>query len=406
MSALPSKPLPFTCSIGVLGSRDAPKKLQCPHHLHVDFGAVFYSSKEDRKTSPYVGTVDLEGHFVSLLDASSAKPHENTKKLPRYPGYQVPVRGQVQIVLKNSNQTAFKPFLVPYDLEGLNRNGSGGRTFLRQKSYLVDREDAKGTLRFAIHLTFCSPPVKKGLLKEKEPKYYLYQTIRLVFASQAFDPAEKVRVVLEGPAEFVHGTKRVLDREEDPDERRKWRESQYGEYRGPGEEWETARRELRTELSRRERGGEAAGGAETITSNVTTPYTIDSDIPATASTISFANLPILSPSTVSPSFPVTTTTRLPLHPHPLSISTTFSSPISPVFPSLHPAPAPLSFDRVPSPISSDLTRGLSRDRRQSGVSGLSLSRPSSPALFNVAQEETREVKRKAGNSRERELCGR
>lgn len=119
---------------------------------------------------------------------------------------------------------------------------------MRQKSYLVDREDAKGTLRFAIHLTFCSPPIKKGLLKEKEAKYYLYQTIRLVFASQAFDPTEKVRVVLEGPAEFVHGTKRVNDREEDPDERRKWRESQYGEYRGPGEEWETARRNFEQSL--------------------------------------------------------------------------------------------------------------------------------------------------------------
>ncbi|GAA5975195.1 hypothetical protein JCM5350_000177 [Sporobolomyces pararoseus] len=415
MSALPSKPLPFTCSIGVLGSRDAPKKLQCPHHLHVDFGAVFYTSKEDRKTSPYVGTVDLEGHFVSLLSSATISPSQG-RKVPRFPGYQVPVRGQVQIVLKNSNQTAFKPFLVPYDLEGLNREGRGGRTFLRQKSYLVEREDAKGTLRFAVHLTFCSPPVKKGATKEKEPKYYLYQTIRLVFASQAFDPKEKVRVVLEGPAEFLHGT---LTGAEDEEESRRWRESQYGDYRGPGEEWENSRRETRGVLHRRETEGAGEtppnleGGDPSGTTTKFSPYTTDSQIPISASTTatsSSANLPISSspssPIVSLPSASISNNTRHSVHPHPLSVSTTFSSPVSPVFPPLHPSPAPLTFDRVPSPSSSDLVRGFSRDRKQSSVSGLSLSRPNSPALFNVAQEETREIKRKAGNSRERELCGR
>ncbi|GAA5971163.1 hypothetical protein JCM3765_006156 [Sporobolomyces pararoseus] len=418
MSALPSKPLPFTCSIGVLGSRDAPKKLQCPHHLHVDFGAVFYSSKEDRKTSPYVGAVDLEGHFVSLLSSATSSPSQG-RKIPKFPGYQVPVRGQVQIVLKNSNQTAFKPFLVPYDLEGLNRDGRGGRTFLRQKSYLVEREDAKGTLRFAIHLTFCSPPIKKGGQKEKEPKYYLYQTIRVVFASQAFDPKEKVRVVLEGPAEFLHGSKGTLTGTEDEEERNRWRESQYGDYRGPGEEWEHSRRESRGELHRKETEevGEtlpsSGGGDSSGTTTNPSTYITDSNIPTPANTTAtslFANLPISSippSSTVPLPFgPSSVNVRHSMHPHPLSISTTFSSPVSPVFPPLHPSPAPLTFDRVPSPSSSDLVRGFSRDRKQSSVSGLSLSRPNSPALFNVALEETREIKRKAGNSRERELCGR
>ncbi|GAA5892484.1 uncharacterized protein JCM6883_007374 [Sporobolomyces salmoneus] len=415
MSALPSKPLPFVCSIGVLGSRDAPTKLQCPSHLHVDFGAVFYSSKEDRKTSPYVGTVDLEGHFISLLSPSTT----TATKLPRFPGYQVPVRGQVQIVLKNSNQTAFKPFLVPYDLEGLNRNGRGGRTFLRQKSYSVEREDAKGTIRFAIHLTFCSPPLKRG--SQKEPKYYLYQSIRLVFDSQAFDPREKVRVVLEGPAEFLHGSKGMLKGGEDEEDRRRWRESQFGDYKGPGEEWEMTRRDAKAALSQKEakirEGGarrdphEADGGGEdsmSISTDNPSHYTPSYDIPPTtsapASSFSFANLPSPIVSPLYPPPPVSTTTTLPPHRHPLSMSTTFSSPVSPVFPPLH--PLPISFDRVPSPISSDLTRTFSRDRKQSGVSGLSLSRPSSPALFQVATEETREVKRKASESRERELCGR
>lgn len=439
MSAQPSKPLPFLCSIGVLGSKDAPKRLQCPKHLHVEFGAVFYSSKEDRKTSPYVGTIDLEGHYLSLLSTAT-----ESKKLPKFPGYQVPVRGQLQLVLKNSNQTAFKPFLIPYDLEGLNRHGKGGRTFLRQKSYTVELEGVResgegGKLRFAVHLTFCSPPTnpygKRTGSREKEPKYYLYQSIRVVFASQALDPTEKVRVVLEGPAELLHGNTKDLIGCVDEEERRRWRESQFGEYRGPSEEWDDKRREARAGLTRREasvgmeeneaideqreRDDDKMATSFTTYSNSdfnsipanTTPYHPYSDIPTSTSLATsslFATIPF-NHNTVSSS---STTSRGPpiSHPsHPLSISTTFSSPVSPSFPILHPSPAPLTFDRIPSPISQDLKRlpSNSRDRRQSGVSGLALSRPNSPALFNVAEgEQGGEKGRRKTSSREREMCGR
>ncbi|GAA5883875.1 hypothetical protein JCM16303_007430 [Sporobolomyces ruberrimus] len=446
MSTLPSKPLPFTCSIGVLGSpSNTHKKLQCPKHLHVDFGAVFYESRgEEKRTSPYLGNVDLENHYVSLL-TSSSEDDEKEKRLPKFPGYQVPVRGQVQIVLKNSNQTAFKPFLVPYDLEGLNRGGKGGRTFLRQKSYSVvppgdgERFEGKGggRLRFAVHLTFCSPPISSAMKrkrsdgekeKEREPKYYLYQSIRVVFASQALDPTEKVRVVLEGPADLLHGSKGAIAGEANEAEVRKWRASQFGEYRGPGEEWEMCRKELRDRKEERlRRGGESRlsshdeegrrGRGAAYDDNIpatsydTHRYTIHSEIPTTSS---FANLPfppsIDSPlDTVPPSVP---TSRLP--PHPLSISTTFSSPVSPIFPPLHPAPAPLlTFDRVPSPIPSELAsgRGISRDRKQShGVSGLALSRPNSPfngvRVVGHDREARTSSEPRNAQSRERELCGR
>ncbi|GAA5836331.1 hypothetical protein JCM3766R1_003491 [Sporobolomyces carnicolor] len=357
MSALPSRPLQFTCSIGVLGSRDAPKRLQCPSHLHVEFGAVFYSSPEDSRTSPYVGTVDLERHFVSLLSSSTSH------RPPKFPGYQVPCRGQVQIVLKNSNQTAFKPFLVPYDLGGLNRNGQGGRTFLRQKSYLVEREaeNAKGTIRFAIHLTFCSPPLKKGVAgggaAGKEPKYYLYQNIRLVFAPQAFDPREKVRVVLEGPAEFLYGPSSSSsgslegsDGRDDKQERQKWREGQFGDYRGPGEEWETAREEFKQRVREQEQPRLDGGGviASDTTGCEPSQYTPELDLSRHEATPSFdfvdTFLPAASPQQVVHSS--SARARLPISRHPLSVSTTFSSPVSPVFPALHPAPSPLTFDRT------------------------------------------------------------
>ncbi|GAA6009971.1 hypothetical protein JCM11491_005810 [Sporobolomyces phaffii] len=416
MSAHPSKPLPFTCSIGVLGSRDAPKKLQCPRHLHVDFGAVFYASKEDRNTSPYVGTVDLEAHFVSLLSLNPGLP-ERTTKVPKFPGYQVPVRGQIQIVLKNSNQTAFKPFLIPYDLAGLERGDRGGRTFLRQKSYSVgDEGEGKGKLRFAVHLTFCSPPRRSKKERDREPKYYLYQSIRVVFAAQALDPTEKVRVVLEGPAELLYGSNGAPRDAEDVRARQTWRESQFGDYRGPGDEWELGRKELRVAATRRAEGGsiqspfvsESAGGGGRGAEHRSDGDTIDTSQHTTIPEIpSVQTSSLFSPASIPPS---DNAVPAPLRPHPLSISTTFSSPASPVFPPLHPAPAPLTFGRVPSPVSTDLVRGISRDRKQSVVSGLSLSRPNSPASFSLAPGDrpdgpSGEVTRKAG-SREREMCGR
>ncbi|GAA5937468.1 uncharacterized protein JCM15063_002910 [Sporobolomyces koalae] len=410
MSAHPSKPLPFTCSIGVLGSKDAPKKLQCPRHLHVGFGAVFYSSKEDRNTSPYVGTIDLEGHYVSMLESAS---HSDSKRLPKFPGYQVPVRGQLQLVLKNQNQTAVKPFLIPYDLEGLNRRGQGGRTFLRQKSYAIDPTrsgpEEKGKLRFAVHLTFCSPPLshpgKKGTLRSSTPKYYLYQSVRVVFASQALDATEKVRVVLEGPAEMLFGPAAAnLSGFEDEQARLEYRESLFGEYREPSEEWEVERRKVRAESVRRE-ASDNSNNRDVTDSSMSTFTRIPAP-PPTAAIRASTNPAFATVSTAGPpALP-------PHHCHPLSISTTFSSPVSPVLSSLHPEPEPLTFDRVPSPISQDLVRLPSRERKQSLVSGLSLSRPNSPATFRPARADEvagppeLEPRQSKTHSRERELCGR
>ncbi|BGP15198.1 hypothetical protein JCM10213v2_003157 [Rhodosporidiobolus nylandii] len=255
MSALPSIPLPFIASIGVLGSPDTPLRLRCPAHLHVPFTAVFYSPPgEISAASPYVGTVDLEAHYLSLLDVAPTDSAASIK-LPRFPGYQIPVRGQLQLVLKNGQQTAFKPFLIPYDLTDLERDGKGGRTFLRQKSYAVGEDRVQGPLRFAVHLQFCSPPAakaKKGA-PPPEPKFYLYHAIRVVFASRGLDSTDKFRVVLEGPEELVGGA--------GP------REERFGAYAGPGQDWETARKKAKARekarLASATKGGEQDATATT-----------------------------------------------------------------------------------------------------------------------------------------------
>jgi hypothetical protein len=255
MSTSPSKPLDFTAQIGVLGKGKCKANLKCPPHIAVPFPAVFYSyptsgagrSISDDNPSPYVGLIDLENaisqstarqerkkrsyeHLPTenkdsrVLAASSnesGQPRKREKRSSRSEGlktppggsYRIPQRGQLQIVIKNPNKTAVKLFLVPYDLDGME---PGSKTFIRQRSYSAgpiidmpltarknfgtDRPEAslnftddpkdKPTLRYLIHLNICC--TSKG-------RFYLYSTIRVVFANRVPDGKEKLRNEIQYP---------------------------------------------------------------------------------------------------------------------------------------------------------------------------------------------------------------
>ncbi|KAF9127267.1 hypothetical protein BGW39_005989 [Mortierella sp. 14UC] len=141
---------------------------------------------QDDPILPYVGNLDLDSGF------------RGARRFARMPGgMRIPLRGQVQVMIKNPNKTVVKVFLVPYDFTDMP---SGTKTFLRQKYYstgagmgpvssTVGSSGSSGTLRYAIHLQFCCPA----------PGYvYLYRSIRVVFANRVPDGKESLRVVLEG----------------------------------------------------------------------------------------------------------------------------------------------------------------------------------------------------------------
>ena len=236
MSTTPSKPLDFMAQIGVLGKGKCKASLRCPQHVTLPFHAVYYSygnaatgrSRSDDGPSPYVGQVDLENGLpdpenvtkaqrrahahnrsaamtdedINMLDNSGNKsPPVSTRrrknpKLPRAPpggSYRIPETGQIQIIIKNQNKTAVKLFLVPYDLTGME---PGSKTFIRQRSYsagpIIDgippnssnSDMNRPTLRYLVHLHVCCP--SKG-------RYYLYKSIRVVFANRVPDGKETLR---------------------------------------------------------------------------------------------------------------------------------------------------------------------------------------------------------------------
>ncbi|RIA90580.1 hypothetical protein C1645_769693 [Glomus cerebriforme] len=199
MSTFPSKPITFIAQIGVLGIGNCKPSLKCPPHINLTFPAHFYELQDvDNPVTPYVGNVDLENGLTG----------ERFKKFTG--GYRLPLKGQLQIVIKNPNKTAVKIFLVPYDLSDMP---PGTKTFIRQKSYTIplsynsmiqdygveneininkNNSFAKSTLRYAIHLQFCSPAKRR---------VYLYKYVRVVFANRVPDGSEKLKVVNDGPGE-------------------------------------------------------------------------------------------------------------------------------------------------------------------------------------------------------------
>ncbi|KAH6607620.1 hypothetical protein Trco_003933 [Trichoderma cornu-damae] len=233
MSTTPSKPFEFLAQIGVLGRGNCKSSLRCPRHVTLPFPAVYYSygsashgrSLLDDGPSPYVGQIDLENGLSNPEEESrsrrkaqsrysdrkqqagseadadadgqgrkAARP-KRVSGSPRAPpggSYRIPETGQIQIILKNQNKTAVKLFLVPYDLTGMV---PGTKTFIRQRSYsagpIIDnlpsmsQADAdRPVLRYLIHLHICSP--SKG-------RFYLYKSIRIVFANRVPDGKEKLR---------------------------------------------------------------------------------------------------------------------------------------------------------------------------------------------------------------------
>jgi len=234
MSTTPSKPLDFLAQIGVLGLGKCKSSLKCPPHVTIPFPAVFYSydttthgrlSRSNDEPSPYVGQIDLENNLphparrkravANILPhnsedraASLERSHDlaidknvhNTLKRrkrslsPRAPAggsYRIPEKGQLQIIIKNPNKTAVKLFLIQYDLAGME---PGTKTFIRQRSYsvgpIIDIPTARSStadrpvLRYLVHLHICSP--SKG-------RFYLYKSIRIVFANRVPDGKEKLR---------------------------------------------------------------------------------------------------------------------------------------------------------------------------------------------------------------------
>ncbi|SPO41506.1 uncharacterized protein PSFLO_06988 [Pseudozyma flocculosa] len=323
MSMPASKPLTFDAELGVLGLGKCRPALRCPPHLNLQFPAHFYDLKQSSALnapdtdassalgSPYVGTVDLESHYYAQLlphgtgaqqaaDAAApwsvgvADPAAAAGDLASFPGYRIPPKGQIQLVIKNQNLTAVKLFLVPYDLTDMP---AGTKTFIRQKSMVVvplpgteatpaaagprtpshipSRDSPaptpttlassqtskppatpKDKLRYAVHLQFCSPPVPPPKQRKADPGFEGRDRIgELGPAQKASDTSKPAPQ----PKIYLHKSIRVVFAARTPDKSEKLNvvtetpgtgEQRYTSYAGPSDEWKQALRSARASAKR------------------------------------------------------------------------------------------------------------------------------------------------------------
>ncbi|TLS26957.1 hypothetical protein PpBr36_04674 [Pyricularia pennisetigena] len=151
--------------------------------------------------------------------SAKSKRQPSSPRAPPGGSYRIPPKGQLQIVIKNQNKTAVKLFLVPYDLSGME---PGTKTFIRQRvfSKATTSEVSNGgsstaqgvqqplaetrpILRYLIHLHICCP--SKG-------RYYLYKSVRVVFANRVPDGKEKLQneITLPEPRFSAYKSVRVM----------------------------------------------------------------------------------------------------------------------------------------------------------------------------------------------------
>lgn len=145
MSAPSSTPVEFSLKVGVLAIGPCSPKLRCPAHIKCALDAVYYDHQLHDigipgPGSPYVGSVDLTEHYLRMQTSSiprknkNPEPEKKQKKSFKFPGYRIPVKGRIQLLVSNEQQTGVAVMLVPYDLESLK---VGEKTFIRYKTYTV-----------------------------------------------------------------------------------------------------------------------------------------------------------------------------------------------------------------------------------------------------------------------------
>lgn len=172
-------------------------------------------SNEESRASSQTRGEDVPGTDPQAIRRirQKQKRRSGSPKAPPGGSYRIPRQGQLQIVIKNPNKTAVKLFLVPYDLSDME---PGQKTFIRQRSYSAgpivdmplssrsnlgtDRPEAalptsddpneRPTLRYLLHLHICCPA--KG-------RYFLYKSIRVVFANRVPDGKERLRNEIQLP---------------------------------------------------------------------------------------------------------------------------------------------------------------------------------------------------------------
>ncbi|GME77850.1 unnamed protein product [Ambrosiozyma monospora] len=195
-----SKQVPFTLKMSV-SEGGKFRQLLLPFNARFMGSSDNSSSKTDAiesASSPYFTEIDLNQHYI---DKELKKPLKSDKR--KFPGFAIPKRGNLQLVIYNSERTTTSLILLPYDLTKLKKNRKKITKFKSFKliTYASDSFDKKTSPPPAEPRTETETEKMKSdeyiqvkkLVNElelkfvnyKDKKFYLFDKIKILFSSRA-----------------------------------------------------------------------------------------------------------------------------------------------------------------------------------------------------------------------------
>ncbi|VEU21524.1 DEKNAAC102258 [Brettanomyces naardenensis] len=188
-----SERIPFTMKLGVSSSTKSYKQLVLPFFGNFirdsEFGSYTASPSSDLKglrlssdafnSSPYFSEIDLNTHYI---DQELGRPLNKYKR--KFPGYNVPKQGKLQLIIFNNEKTVSTLILLPYDLSDLSSNTKKIVKFKVYKSitYSLDGMNRAGE---TIGLQKLINEVEVKFMNYKGKRYYLFDRIKIMFSSRA-----------------------------------------------------------------------------------------------------------------------------------------------------------------------------------------------------------------------------
>jgi hypothetical protein len=208
-----NQPSPYVGLVDIENNTPPPNQTRDASRRRRRYASPAPTSDHEDFGQPLRSQISETNNLTLKIKRDRLRKRSQSPKAPPGGSYRIPQQGQLQIIIKNPNKTAVKLFLVPYDLSDME---PGQKTFIRQRSYSAgpiidmplsartnfgtDRPEAalsnaedprdRPTLRYLIHLHICC--TGKG-------RFYLYKSIRVVFANRVPDGKEKLRNEIQLP---------------------------------------------------------------------------------------------------------------------------------------------------------------------------------------------------------------
>ncbi|KAH3670434.1 hypothetical protein OGAPHI_000949 [Ogataea philodendri] len=159
----PSEPLPFTMKMSV-SSETYHKQLTLP------FTA---SCLKDITDSPYFAEVNLNDYYMSQERKS---PSRGSKR--RFPGFQIPPKGTLQLIIYNNEKNVTSLLLFPYDVTSLRKDHKKVIKF-RKNSTITYNSESNQDLK--INVRKLHNELEFKAINKRDRKFYIFDSLKIAF---------------------------------------------------------------------------------------------------------------------------------------------------------------------------------------------------------------------------------